>query len=103
MRWKRDESLKWEGEGYGIKHQPLALRRVERITAGDFEDYWAVLDQRKTDTNDMSGTKKQQKTLIRKTAEGSTIRLPPPGNPRFPGNQHEEGKDLVPEATSGIV
>ena len=47
VRWKRDESLKWEGEGYGIKHQPWAQRKVERITAGDFENYWAVLDQRK--------------------------------------------------------
>ena len=43
VRWTRDESLKWEGEGYGIKHQPWAQGSVERITAGDFEDYWAVL------------------------------------------------------------
>ena len=65
-RWKRDESLKWEGEGYGIKHQPWSNKPVDRINTLDLEDYWSVLDQRRTPTNDMSGTKKQQKTLIRK-------------------------------------
>ena len=65
-RWKRDESLKWEGEGYGIKHQPWSNKPVDRINTLDLQDYWSVLDQRRTPTNDMSGTKKQQKTLIRK-------------------------------------
>ena len=48
VRWKRDESLKWEGEGYGSGTNPGHKDSVERITAGDFEDYWAVLDQRRT-------------------------------------------------------
>ncbi|WP_244279015.1 hypothetical protein [Synechococcus sp. UW179B] len=62
----RDDILKWEGEGYGIKHQPWSNKPVDRINTLDLEDYWSVLDQRRTPTNDMSGTKKQQKTLIRK-------------------------------------
>ena len=65
-RWKRDESLKWDGEGYGIKHQPWSQKAADRITAADFTDYFALLDLRRTPSNDMSGTKKQQKTLIRK-------------------------------------
>ena len=59
VRWKRDESLK-QGEIW-IKHQPWAQNSVERITAGDFEDYWAVLDQRRTPTNDMGGTKQHRR------------------------------------------
>ena len=84
VRWKRDESLKWEGEGYGIKHQPWAQNSVERITAGDFEDYWAVLDQRRTPSNDMSGTKKQQKTLIRKLLKEARSDFPHLVIPDFP-------------------
>ena len=84
VRWKRDESLKWEGEGYGIKHQPWAQGSVERITAGDFDDYWAVLDQRRTPTNDMSGTKKQQKTLIRKLLKEARSDFPHLAIPDFP-------------------
>ena len=84
VRWKRDESLKWDGEGYGIKHQPWAQGSVERITAGDFDDYWAVLDQRRTSTNDMSGTKKQQKTLIRKLLKEARSDFPHLAIPDFP-------------------
>ena len=84
VRWKRDESLKWGGEGYGIKHQPWAQSSVERITANDFDDYWAVLDERRTDTNDMSGTKKQQKTLIRKLLKEARADFPHLVIPDFP-------------------
>ena len=84
VRWKRDESLKWEGEGYGIKHQPWAQGSVERITAGDFEDYWAVLDQRRTPSKGMSGTKKQQKTLIRKLLKEARSDFPHLAIPDFP-------------------
>ena len=84
-RWKRDECLKWEGEGYGIKHQPWSNKPVDRINTLDLEDYWSVLDQRRTPTNDMSGTKKQQKTLIRKLlTEARQQDFPHLGIPDFP-------------------
>ena len=84
-RWKRDECLKWEGEGYGIKHQPWSNKPVDRINTLDLEDYWSVLDQRRTPTNDMGGTKKQQKTLIRKLlTEARQQNFPHLGIPDFP-------------------
>ena len=66
QKWSRDTKLKWNGSGYGIVHQSWAKKKVDEITAVDFEDYWNVLNARQTPSNDMSGTKKQQKTLIRK-------------------------------------
>jgi hypothetical protein len=83
-RWKRDESLKWEGEGYGIKHQPWSNKPVDQINALDLEDYWSVLDQRRTPKNDMGGTKKQQKTLIRKLLKEARQDFPRLGIPDFP-------------------
>jgi len=83
-RWRRDELLKWEGATYGIKHQPWAKKSVERITAGDFEDYWSLLDQRRTTTNDMGGTKAAQKTLIRKLLKEARKDFPHLGIPDFP-------------------
>ena len=84
-RWKRDESLKWKGEGYGIKHQHWSNKLVDRINPLDLEDYWSVLDQRRIPTNDMGGTKKQQKTLIRKLlTEARQKDFPHLGIPDFP-------------------
>lgn len=80
----RDEILKWEGEGYGIKHQPWSNKPVDRINTLDLEDYWSVLDQRRTPANDMSGTKKQQKTLIRKLLTEARQDFPHLGIPDFP-------------------
>jgi len=83
-RWKRDERLKWEGAAYGIKHQPWALKSVEDITALDFEDYWRVLDARRTAKNDMGGTKAAQKTLIRKLLREARSDYPRLSIPDFP-------------------
>ena len=80
----RDEVLKWEGEGYGIKQQPWSNKPVDRINTLDLEDYWSVLDQRRTPTNDMSGTKKQQKTLIRKLLKEARKDFPYLAIPDFP-------------------
>ncbi len=80
----RDEILKWEGEGYGIKHQPWSNKPVDRINTLDLEDYWSVLDQRRTPTSDMSGTKKQQKTLIRKLLTEARQDIPHLRIPDFP-------------------
>jgi hypothetical protein len=35
-RWIRDTRLKWEGQSYGVKHQPWAQKSVVKITAADF-------------------------------------------------------------------
>ena len=80
----RDEISKWEGEGYGIKHQPWSNKPADQITTLDFEDYWCVLDQRRTPTNDMGGTKKQQKTLIRKLLKEARSDFPHLAIPDFP-------------------
>jgi hypothetical protein len=80
----RDEILKWEGEGYGIKHQPWSNKPVDRINTLDLEDYWSLLDQRRTPTSDMSGTKKQQKTLIRKLLTEARQDFPHLRIPDFP-------------------
>ena len=99
VRWKRDESLKWEGVGYGIKHQPWSQKPVMRINVLDFEDYWSVLDQRRTPTNDMSGTKKQQKTLIRKLLKEARQDFPHLGLPDFPeiSSQKQQVRHLKQE------
>ena len=83
-RWSRDTRLKWDGGSYGVKHQPWAQKSVEKITAADFDDYWAVLDARRTATNDMGGTKAQQKTLIRYLLKEARSDFPHLSIPDFP-------------------
>lgn len=83
-RWSRDTRLKWDGQSYGVKHQPWAQKSVEKITAADFADYWAVLDVRRTATNDMGGTKAQQKTLIRELLKEARSDFPHLSIPDFP-------------------
>ncbi|MEX0649862.1 MAG: hypothetical protein WD200_02590 [Candidatus Andersenbacteria bacterium] len=83
-RWNRDTRLKWEGSAYGVKHQPWGQKSVEKITTADFADYWAVLDARRTATNDMGGTKAQQKTLIRELLKEARSDFPHLSIPDFP-------------------
>ncbi len=83
-RWIRDTRLKWEGKSYGVKHQPWAQKSVDKITAADFADYWAVLDARRTAPNDMGGTKAQQKTLIRELLKEARSDFPHLSIPDFP-------------------
>jgi hypothetical protein len=83
-RWSRDTRLKWDGESYGVKHQPWAQKAVTKITSADFDDYWAVLDARRTATNDMGGTKAQQKTLIRQLLKEARSDFPHLSIPDFP-------------------
>ena len=89
VRWRRDERLKWDGDGYGIKHQPWAQKSVEQINALDFEDYWRVLDSRRTTSNDMGGTKGQQKTLIIKLLKEARRDFPKLVIPDFPEIQRQ--------------
>lgn len=64
-KW-REKKLLWEGDEYGIKHQPWSVKPLDEITAGDMEVYWAVLDSRgdleKGIT--MSGQKEQLRALL---------------------------------------
>ena len=83
-RWSRDTRLKWDGQTYGVKHQPWAQKSVDKITAADFADYWAVLDARRTAKNDMGGTKAQQKTLIRELLKEARTDFPHLSVPDFP-------------------
>ena len=83
-RWCRDARLKWDGGTYGVKHQPWAQKSVEKITAADFADYWALLDARRSGTNDMGGTKAQQKTLIRELLKEARSDFPHLSIPDFP-------------------
>lgn len=91
-RWRRDTLLKWEGRSYGVRHQPWAQKSVDKITTADFEDYWAILDARKTDKNDMGGTKAQQKTLIRDLFKEARSDFPHLSIPDFPeiSRQHKQ-------------
>jgi hypothetical protein len=82
--WRRNTRLKWEGLGYGICHQPWAQKSVEQVTALDFNDYWVVLESRRRKGNDMSGTKAQQKTLIRKLMKEARQDFPKLVIPDFP-------------------
>lgn len=84
-RWKRDTQSKWHGESYGIKHQPWAQKSVDQIHSGDLANYFTeVLDARRTDTNDMSETKRQQKTLMRALLNEARLENPTLGEPKFP-------------------
>lgn len=56
----------------------------KKITAADFADYWAVLNARRTATNDMGGTKAQQKTLIRELLKEARSDFPHLSIPDFP-------------------
>lgn len=64
-KW-REKKLLWEGDGYGIKHQPWASKPLDEITAGDMEDYWALLDARRDLSKGitMSGQKEQLRALL---------------------------------------
>tara|TARA_Y100001968_G_scaffold322046_1_gene357458 strand:- start:673 stop:2106 length:1434 start_codon:yes stop_codon:yes gene_type:complete len=65
----RNQKLYWQGEGYGIKHQPFASKNVDDIDYNDLDDYWRVLDVRGANLTvpcDMAGQKKQIKTLLNK-------------------------------------
>ena len=68
VRWSREEKLKWEAEEYGIGNQSWAKTNVDLINRADFEEYFALLEQRalKSGGSNGSGMKAQQKTLINK-------------------------------------
>ena len=114
-KWSRDTQLKWNGKDYGIVHQPWAKKKVDEITTIDFENYWTVLDDRKTDDNDMSGTKAAQKSLINKLLREARRRdFPTLTIPEFPSiskriksvqslgqEQWEQLKETIIELSAG--
>ena len=104
-RWCRDTNAKWHGDAYGIKHQPWAQKSVDEITAADFADYFALLDLRRTPTNDMGGTKKQQKTLIRALLKEARQDFPHLGIPDFPeiSSQKQQVRHLTRSEWDGLL
>ena len=104
-RWSRDTRLKWEGASYGIKHQPWAKKSVDAITAADFADYWAVLDARRSPSNDMGGTKAQQKTLIRELLKEARSDFPHLTIPDFPSisRQTKQARHLKREEWNRLI
>ena len=50
-RWSREEELKWSAEGYGIKNQSWSRKSVDKITATDYRNYFALLEKRSRDKN----------------------------------------------------
>ena len=85
-KFRRDTELKWSGEGYGIKHQPWSLKRVDQITFADFADYFALLEKRARENNGTngSGIKEQQKTFINHLMREARIDYPHLQIPEYP-------------------
>lgn len=85
-RWCREEELKWEAEGYGLKHQPWAQRSANKITSQDYREYFALLERRAraSKNSNGSGMKAQQKTLINKLLSLAESDFPGHAFPRFP-------------------
>ena len=65
-KFRRDTQLKWDGEGYGIKHQSWSVKSVDEISFADFADYFSLLEKRarKNNGTNGSGIKEQQKSMI---------------------------------------
>ena len=77
----------WLAQGYGLKHQPFALKSIDAITYSDLADYWTLIDQCKATSNraeDMDGTKKQLKTLIKHLFQEARSDYAQLLDPKFP-------------------
>ncbi len=86
VKFRRDTQLKWDGEHYGIKHQPWAQKSVDEINFVDFQDYFLLLEKRarKNNGTNGSGMKEQQKAFIRALMMEAEIDFPHLQIPRFP-------------------
>ena len=65
----RNQANYWNGEGWGIGHQPFSKKNIEDVDYNDLNDYWKFLDERGanlTEPKDMAGQKKQIKTILNK-------------------------------------
>lgn len=62
----RDREQQWMSPEWGIGSQEWAKKRIDLINYQDLQSYWEVLDRRATPTNDMVGTKQQQRSLLNK-------------------------------------
>ena len=85
-KYRRDTQLKWDGEGYGIKHQSWSVKSVDEISFADFADYFSLLEKRarKNNGTNGSGIKEQQKSMIRALMKESRIDFPHLQIPEFP-------------------
>ena len=86
-KWEGEQQNLWLAQGYGLKHQPFALKSVDAITYSDLADYWTLIDQRRATSNragDMGGTKKQLKTLIKHLFQEARSDYAQLLDPKFP-------------------
>lgn len=67
-RWYRDETLKWNSENFGLKHQPFSKISVDKISSSHLVDYFKLLEDnaKKKNGSNGRGMKEQQKTFINK-------------------------------------
>ncbi len=65
----KDEINKFEGTAYGIGRQEWSKKNIEEINYNDLHNYWTLIDDRATSTNDMSETKRQQRAILNKLFE----------------------------------
>lgn len=98
----KDEKAKWSASEWGVGSQAWSKKRIDLIDYKDLDEYWRLLDRRATTTNDMVGTKKQQKTLINKIfTEAMTDDMPQLKKLDFPkivaGRSKSEVKHLRKE------
>ena len=92
-KWEGEQQNLWLAQGYGLKHQPFALKSVDAITYSDLADYWTLIDQRRATSNragDMGGTKKQLKTLIKHLFQEARSDYPQLLDPKFPSISHQK-------------
>ncbi len=72
----RNQANYWNGEGWGIGHQPFSKKNIEDVDYNDLNDYWKFLDERGAnlpEPKDMAGQKKQIKTLLNKLIKTARI------------------------------
>ena len=72
----RNQANYWNGEGWGIGHQPFSKKNIVDVDYNDLNDYWRLLDERGanlTEPKDMAGQKKQIKTLLNKLIKTARI------------------------------
>ena len=85
-KFVRDTQLKWDGEGWGVKHQSWSTKRVDEITFADFQNYFSLLEMRSRRNNctNGSGMKEQQKAFIRHLMKEARVDFPHITIPDFP-------------------
>ena len=103
-KWEGEQQNLWLAQGYGLKHQPFALKSVDSITYSDMADYWTLIDQRGATSNragDMGGTKKQLKTLIKHLFHEARSDFPQLQDPKFPPSVTRRSSQITSTERNG--